>query len=187
VAALIGATGAFAGAWLSGRHERKLGHERWQHTRQEEAEDARAAAVVELTTHLAAALQTIVWFTAAAGMREQRFTEQTILDYDDDMRRHLTSTIQSLVGVAHRDAEAFRALERLAQEVWELDGRLASQAAGYWTNPNEARARISGMMVESYELERQLPHRIVGVLHPSGDGGTREDEPAPQEDAVSRA
>jgi hypothetical protein len=155
--------------------------------RQEEAEDARAAAVVELTTHLAAALQTIVWFTAAAGMREQRFTEQTILDYDDDMRRHLTSTIQSLIGVAHRDAEAFRALERLTQDVWELDGRLASQAAGYWTTPNEARARISGMMIESYELERQLPHRIVGILHPPGGGGTEETEPAGQEDEVSRA
>ena len=83
MAAPIGATGAFAGAWLSGRHERRLEHERWLNARQEAAEDARAAAVVDLTTHLAAALQTIVWFTAAAGMREQRFTEQTILDYDD--------------------------------------------------------------------------------------------------------
>ena len=183
--ALIGATGAFAGAWLSTRHERKLEHERWQHARQEEAADARAAAVVELTTHLAAALQTIVWFTAAAGMREQRFTEQTILDYDDEMRRHLTATIQRLVGVAHRDAAAFAALEKLAQEVWELDGRVASQAAGYWTNPNEARTRISGLMVESYELERSLPHRIVGVLH--GGDGTGAAETAAQADAVSRA
>lgn len=112
-------------------------------------------------------------------MREQRFTEQTILDYDDDMRRHLTSTIQGLVGVAHRDAAAFEALEKLAQEVWALDGRVASQAAGYWTNPNDARARISDMLVESYELERSLPHRIVGVLQ------GREAEP--QEDAASRS
>ena len=70
MAALIGAGGAFAGVWLSGRHERKLEHERWLRVRREEADDARAAAVVELTTHLASALQTIVWFTAAAGMRE---------------------------------------------------------------------------------------------------------------------
>jgi hypothetical protein len=181
VAALIGATGAFAGAWLSSRHERKLEHERWLRTRQEEAGDARAAAVVDLTTHLAAALQTIVWFTAAAGMREQRFTEQTILDYDDAMRRHLTATIQGLVGVAHRDAAAFNALENLAQEVWELDGRVAGNAAGYWTNPNDARARISGLMVESYELERSLPHRIVGVLH------GREPEAPAQDAVVSRA
>ena len=164
MAALIGATGAFAGAWLSSRHERKLEHERWLNGRREEADDARAAAVVELTTHLAAALQTIVWFAAAAGMREQRFTEQTILDYDADMRRHLTSTIQGLVGVAHRDVSAFGALDKLAQEVWELEGRMASRAAGYWTNPNDARVRISNMLVESYELERSLPHRIVGVL-----------------------
>ncbi|MGH3035950.1 MAG: hypothetical protein ACRDMU_02120 [Gaiellaceae bacterium] len=137
--------------------------------------------MVDLTTHLAAALQTIVWFTAAAGMREQRFTEQTILDYDDDMRRHLTATIQGLVGVAHRDAAAFTALEKLAQEVWELDGRVVGNAAGYWTNPNDARARISSMMVESYELERSLPHRIVGVLQ------GREPEAAAQDAAVSRA
>jgi hypothetical protein len=181
VAALIGATGAFAGAWLSTRQERKLEHERWLRARQEDAEDARAAAVVDVTTHLAAALQTIVWFTAAAGMREQRFTEQTILDYDDDMRRHLTATIQRLVGVAHRDAAAFTALEKLAQEVWELDGRVAGNAAGYWTNPNDARARISGLMVESYELERSLPHRIVGILQ------GREPEAAAQDSAVSRA
>ncbi len=141
---------------------------------------------MELTTHLAAGLQTIVWFAAAAGMREQRFTEQTILDYDDDMRRHLTSTIQSLVGVAHRDAAAFQALDRLAQEVWELDGYMAGHAAGYWTNPNAAREQIGAMLPQSYELERRLPHRIVGILNPSGDGGT-EAEPAAQEDEVSRA
>ena len=110
-------------------------------------------------------------------MREQRFTEQTILDYDDEMRRHLTSTIQGLVGVAHRDATAFDALEKLAQEVWALDGRVARQAAGYWTNPNDARARISDMLVESYELERSLPHRIVGVL---------QGREAVAQDAVSR-
>jgi hypothetical protein len=114
-------------------------------------------------------------------MREQRFTEQTILDYDDEMRRHLTATIQALVGVAHRDAAAFAALEKLAQEVWELDGRVAGNAAGYWTNPNEARVRISSLMVESYELERSLPHRIVGVLQ------GREPEAAAQDAAVSRA
>jgi hypothetical protein len=117
-------------------------------------------------------------------MREQRFTEQTILDYDGDMRRHLTSTIQGLVGVAHRDAAAFGALEKLTQEVWELDGRVASQAAGYWTNPNDARVRISNMLVESYELERSLPHRIVGVLQ--GRDGAGKAETAAQDDAVSR-
>jgi hypothetical protein len=187
VAALIGATGAFAGAWLSGRHERKLEHERWLRARQEEAEDARGAAVVELTTHLAAALQTIVWFAAAARMREQRFTEQTILDYDADMRRHLTSTIQSLVGVSHRDAAAFQALDRLAQEIWELDGYMAGHAAGYWTNPNAAREQIGALLPQSYELERRLPHRIAGILHPPDDRDAEESVPAAQEDAVSRA
>lgn len=112
-------------------------------------------------------------------MREQRFTEQTILDYDADMRRHLTSTIQGLVGVAHRDAVAFRELEKLAKEVWELDARVASRAAGHWTNPNDARVRISDMLVESYELERSLPHRTVGVLQGP--------EAVAQDDAVSRA
>jgi hypothetical protein len=134
---------------------------------------------------LAAALQTIVWFAAAASMREQRFTEQTIIDYDEDMRRHLTSTIQSLVGVAHRDPAAFRALEQLAQEVWALDARVAAQAAGYWTNPNNARAGIGGLLMESAELERSLPHRIVGVLE--GRDGPGEPEPAAQDEAVSRA
>ena len=118
-------------------------------------------------------------------MREQRFTEQTIIDYDADMRRHLTATIQSLVGVAHRDTAAFRALEQLAQEVWELDARVASQAGGYWTNPNDARVRISNMLIESYELERSLPHRIVGVLQPHD--GTPAAETVSQDDAVSRA
>jgi hypothetical protein len=42
------------------------------------------------------------------------------------------------------------------------------------------------MLPQSYELERRLPHRIVGILNPSGDGGT-EAEPAAQEDEVSRA
>jgi hypothetical protein len=76
-----------------------------------------AAAVGELTKHLASALQNITWFTAAAGMRAHPFTEQTIIDYDTDMRAILAETIQSLVAVAHQDKEAFRTLEQLTKEV----------------------------------------------------------------------
>ena len=139
VAALIGASGAFAGAWLSGRHERQLEHERWANTRQDAADDARAAAVTELTKHLAAASQTITWFTTGAAMRSQLFSEQTITNYDTDMRTHLTATIQGLVAVAHRDEAAFRTLEQLVREVWSLDWQVASETAVYWSDPEAAR------------------------------------------------
>jgi hypothetical protein len=165
LAALIGAGGAFAGAWLSRRHERQLEQDRWWRSRQDAVEDARADAVVELTKHLASALQNITWFTTAAGMREQLFTEQTIIDYDTDMRTHLTATIQSLVAVAHRDKEAFRTLEQLTKEVWALDWAVASHAAGYWSDPQEARTKIRGAAGQAILLEQSLPHRIVDVLH----------------------
>jgi hypothetical protein len=163
-AALIGASGAFAGAWLSHRQERQLEHERWQRARQDEAEDARAAAVVELTGHVAAALQTITWFAAAAQMREQVFNEQSIIDYDKEMRVHLGATVESLVALAHQDKGAFLTLEKLANEAWELDGRVASYAADYWTDPEGARTSIGAIQSQAYQLERSVPHRIVDVL-----------------------
>jgi hypothetical protein len=164
LAALIGASGAFAGAWLSHRQERELEHERWERTRLDEAEDARAAAVVELTRHVAAALQTITWFAAAARMRAHVFNEQSIIDYDTAMRVHLGATVESLVAVAHQDKAAFLTLEQLANEAWELDGRVANYAAAYWTDAEGARTTIGGVQSEAYDLERRLPHRIVDVL-----------------------
>ena len=166
IAALIGASGAFAGAWLSRRHERQLEHERWQRTREDEAEDARAEAVVDLTRHVAAALQTITWFAAAARMRAHLFGEQSIIDYDAEMRLHLGATVESLVALAHRDKAAFLTLEQLANEAWELDGRVASYAATYWTDAEGARTSIGSVQGEAYDLERSLPHRIVHVLRP---------------------
>jgi hypothetical protein len=164
LAALIGASGAFTGAWLSGRHERQLEQERWLRAQADEAEDARAAAVTELTKHLASASQTITWFTTGAEMRRQLFTEQTIIDYDTDMRAHLSAAIQSLVAVAHRDEAAFRALEEITKELWALDWRLAAAAAGYWSDPEAARTEISQGSGSAIALEQSLPHRIVGVL-----------------------
>jgi hypothetical protein len=164
LAALIGASGAFAGAWLSGRHERQLEHERWARTRQDSADDARAAAVTELTKHLASALQTITWFTTGAGMRSQLFSEQTITNYDTDMRTHLTATIQGLVAVAHRDEAAFRTLEQLVREVWRLDWQVASEAAVFWSDPEAARTNILGVSRTAIDLEQSLPQRIVDVL-----------------------
>jgi hypothetical protein len=169
LAALIGASGAFVGAWLSGRHERQLEQERWRRSRDDAAGDARAAAVEELTKHLASAMQNITWFTAAAQMRAQIFTEQTIVDYDTDMRAELAATIQSLVAVAHHDKDAFEALEQLARDVWQLDWRVASDAASYWSDPEEARQAISSAVSQATALEMALPHRIVEVLH----GGQR--------------
>jgi hypothetical protein len=165
LAALIGASGAFVGAWLSGRHERELEQERWRHTRQDSAEDARAAAVTELTKHLASAVQTITWFTSGAGMRSQLFTAETITAYDTDMRAHLTATIQGLIAVAHRDEAAFHTLEELVKEVWALDWQVASDAADFWSDPEAARTKISGATGRATTLEQSLPHRIVDVLH----------------------
>jgi hypothetical protein len=174
VAALIGASGAFVGAWLSGRHERQLEQERWRRSREDAAEDARAAAVEELTKHLAAAMQNITWFTSAAQMREQIFTAQTIIDYDTDMRAELAATIQSLVAVAYHDRDAFEALDQLARDVWRLDWQVASEAASYWTDPEKARLAIGSAVSHASALEMALPHRIVEVL---GGGRKAQREP----------
>jgi hypothetical protein len=173
VAALIGASGAFVGAWLSGRHERQLEQERWRRSRDDAAQDARASAVEELTKHVASAMQNITWFTAAAQMRAPLFTEQTIIDYDTDMRAELAATIQSLVSVAYHDKEAFDALEQLVQDVWRLDWQVASDAASYWSNPEATREAISGAVGQATTLEMALPQRIVEVLH-RGQGAEHE-------------
>jgi hypothetical protein len=171
---LIGASGAFAGAWLSGRHERQLEQERWRRSREDAAQDARAAAVEELTKHVAAAMQNITWFTSSAQMRAQNFSEQTIVDYDTDMRGELAATIQSLVAVAYHDREAFDALEQVVRDVWKLDWQVASTAGGYWADPDGTRTAISSAVGEASALEMALPNRIVEIL---GGGRRAEREP----------
>lgn len=171
-AALIVAGGAYLGVQRSGRYAHDLEQERWSRAREDSAEDARAGAITELTEHLASALQTITWFTAGAKIRAQVFSEQSIIDYDSEMRAHLTGTIQGLVAVAHRDEAAFRALERLASEVWALDFRVASDAASYWSDREDGRTKISGSYSDAVALERSFPQRIVDVLrrHAGAEG-----------------
>lgn len=144
-------------------------------SRDDAAEDARAAAVEELTKHLAAAMQNITWFTASAQMRAQNFSEQTIIDSDTDMRAELAATIQSLVAVAYHDRDAFDALEQVARDVWQLDWQVARDAAGYWTDPDGTRTAISSAVSQATALEMALPHRIVEIL-----GGGRRAERQPQ-------
>ena len=164
VAALIGAGGALAGTWLGGRHQAELEREKWERTRQDAAEDARAAAIASLTEHLAAAMQTIVWFVYAAGKRAPLFTEQAIIEYDADMRAHLTATMKSLVNLAHHDDAAFQALDAIASEVWVLDTEVANHAAGYWTDEEEARRQLWRLLDRAYGLMRSLPAQVVDVL-----------------------
>jgi hypothetical protein len=71
--------------------------------------------------------------------------------------------------VARHDKDAYEALERLARDVWRLDWRVASDAAGYWSDPEETRKAISSAVTEATALEMELPNRIVEVLH----GGQR--------------
>jgi hypothetical protein len=174
-AALIGASGALLGAWLSGRHQVELEHKRWERARHDAAADARARAIGSLTEHLAAALHTIVWFTFAARWRAELFAEQAIVDYDAEMRTHFTNVIQSLVGVAYHDISAYRELEPLVRNIWSLDGRVAIPAAAYWSNPQKARTEIASVFEEADSLEVQLPELILGVL--------RQGEAAPREQA----
>ncbi len=141
--------------------------EKWERSRQDAAADARAAAIGELSRHLAAALQTIVWFLYAAGQRKTVFDAQSITAYDTDMRAHLTATMESLVAVAHQDASAYRLLDDLAEEVWRLDTDVANRAAAFWDDPDAARASLYQLLGPSYSVMRALPRRIVAVLHGS--------------------
>jgi hypothetical protein len=88
------------------RQQRQLERKKWEQAQ----EDARAAAVIELTRHLAAASQEISWFTGEAELRRKRFGEESIANYDAAMKTHLTAVIEGLVAVAHRDEAAYRTL-----------------------------------------------------------------------------
>jgi hypothetical protein len=156
-AALVGASGALVGTWLSGRHAGRLEHEKWLRSRMDAAANARAEAIQGLTQHLADAAQTITWFTYAATNRP--FTEQTISDYDVEMRGHLGAVMQGLVAVAHHDVTAFRVLDQLASEVWALDGRVAGLSARFWTDPKRAREAIGAELKHAYALRRYAVSR----------------------------
>jgi hypothetical protein len=81
-----------------------------------------------------------------------------------------------------RTAEAFRELVSLANRVWELDGRLAGLAAGYWDDPDAVRTRIGFELRETFELQRELPHEIVKVLQRGSPvEGFPSPDPAPSE------
>jgi len=169
LAALIGATGALTGAWLAGRHQAQLERDKWQRAREDTAKDARAAAITELTRDMAAALQSIVWFMYAAGKRASNFNAQTIFDYDAEMRSHFTATMQGLVNLAHHDDVAFRALDQLATEIWDLDSKVSAEAANFSRNEDEVRTNLYDLLEPAYELMRSLPVRIVGVLQRDRD------------------
>jgi hypothetical protein len=143
-----------------GRQQRQLEREKWKQAQ----EDALAAAVVELTRHLAAASQEITWFTAEADLRKKRFGEESITNYDAAMKTHLTAVIEGLVAVAHRDPEAFRTLFGIAERVWELDIRVAKEASDYWSEPEAAKSRIANLKSDAVALEYDLPPQIVDVL-----------------------
>lgn len=172
-AALIGASGALIGAWLSGRHQAELEHEKWERARKDAEDEARARAIGNLTESLAAALHTVVWFTFAARWRAELFDEQAIVDYDAEMRTHFTTVIQSLVSVARHDMPAYRELAPLVSEVWVLDGRVAISAAAYWSDPEKARTEIASIFDAADDLEIHLPKRIIPLIR-KRDGAPRE-------------
>lgn len=156
----MGAVAAVLGTWLGARQQRQLEREKWEQSQ----EDARAAAVTELTRHLAAASQEITWFAAAAALRKERFGEESITNYDAAMKTHLTAVIEGLVAVAHRDPAAYRALLGITREVWALDLRVAGAAADYWSESEAAISSIAGLKPVAEQLVVGLPDQIVDVL-----------------------
>ncbi len=174
IAALVGAAGALVGTWLSGRHATRLEYERWARSRADAAADARAAAISGLTKPLASSLQQIVWLAYGAESRGPLFDEKEIVEYDLAMRSHLTAIAQGLVEVAHRDREAYRGLDRVAQEITRLDAALSGRLAPYLENPDAGPPAIKDIGDEAYALLRGLPGEVVGVLYRGSERGPRD-------------
>jgi hypothetical protein len=157
VVGLAGAVAAVVGIWLGASKQRQLDREKWEQAQ----EDARAAAVIELTRHLAAASQEMTWFTGEAELRKTQFGGESITNYDAAMKTHLAAVIEALVAVAHRDEEAYRALFGITQKVWALDGQVARAATDYWSEPEAAITKIANLKSAATHLELGLPDQIV--------------------------
>jgi hypothetical protein len=61
------------------------------------------------------------------------------------MKTHLTAVIEGLAAVAHRDGAAYPTLYAIAEKVWELDKRVARDAADYWDDPEAAISKIANL------------------------------------------
>ena len=164
IGAFVGAVAVVFGTWLGGRQQRQLEREKWEQAQEDARADARAAAVIELTRHLAAASQEITWFTGEAKLRKTRFSKESIANYDAAMKTHLAAVIEALVAVAHRDEVAYRALFGITKDVWALDSQVAGAATDYWSEPEAAITEIANLKSVAVGLELALPDEIVGVL-----------------------
>jgi hypothetical protein len=128
---LAGAVAAVVGIWLGASKQRQLEREKWEQAQ----EDARAAAVIELTRHLAAASQEMTWFTGEAELRKTQFGGESITNYDAAMKTHLAAVIEALV--------------------------VARAATDYWSEPEAAITKIANLKSAATHLELGLPDQIV--------------------------
>jgi hypothetical protein len=158
--ALIGALAGLSGAWITGRRQAALEHEKWLRGISDAfAKDLRTT-VKELTTELAKAVHSMCWLCWLAKYGPSRLTQERVRQYDEEMHIALPRIMGLHAVIAGMDGEVHFALAPLVNRAIALDAVIGEAGLSFEPGNPETANELANHHGSSLILEDEL-HRVV--------------------------
>ena len=164
VGALIGATAVIVNSLLLNRHQLNL-----------EKEKTRPASMTTLTTELRAAVaqvglemmsiqHSMEWVCWLAQMDQDMTDREIGSKYNQEVHERIPKMLGQMAVVASLDQRMYEQLNRLAQQLWDIDGHIARAFVRYKDSPIELSRELKSRYRRSVELYELLPKELAEIM-----------------------
>jgi len=153
LAAFIGASAGLLAGFFAGRRASRLEYEK--ESRQ---------AVTQVARGIGAATHTLAWLTWRAKYQPEHLTVEHVDSFDNDMHSLYPELTGSLALVAALNRPAYLRLQKIVDEVYSLDDKVAQATSLVRDGAEKAAASLAMLYEPASALERQLMDRLSGVM-----------------------
>lgn len=152
-ASLLGLFSAVVVGYFAGKRQVKL----------EYRKETRLA-VAELTKHIAAAALSMSWLTWKAKFQSQHFTLEDVEQYDAKIHQVYLELTGAYAVVAALNRAAYQKISKIVDEVYELDGNIATATTAFRDKLEDATEKIAAYSKDAGALETSINGRVAEIM-----------------------
>jgi hypothetical protein len=164
VGGIISAITAVSTSLLTTRNQLRVERERAGIARHETLLQELRRYIAEVAREMLSAQHSMEWVCWHAQQAPNLINDELIAQYHREIHLVIPQLLGSLAVVASIDQQVYEELERLAEELYKVEWKIAQAFAHYKTSPQESLDALRACHPETIELYQRLPPGLSAIM-----------------------
>jgi hypothetical protein len=164
IGGIAGAVAGLLGGLIAGWQQRLAENQRWRQGRADDVWKEERRSILELTTLIAIASQTMAWLSWSASVKPIEAVREEAEVYDARMREILPKIFSAQAAASGLNDATYQTVQEVVNRLIKLDTLLGTKCVELKSDPGAALPVMAGIEPDALDLARQVVEIVRGHL-----------------------